>query len=185
MIMSSETSLNAADASTGEKQNAALGSSQLLGHCTKSTELLSLSSDIQSLACCFFFLMKTNCTISHNLYHGVSWTNPKITAVHRMPPWQKAGSACLGALSGAERRSRACSPWAASRSIPHSRQSKAGCSARPCLFKSILCQVPAVLLQKSDFGRGGRKCLMETGSPSDSCAEECGAGGTGQRSLCF
>lgn len=54
MTMSAETSLNAADASTGEKQNAALGSSQLLGHCTKSTELLLLSSDIQSLAWFFF-----------------------------------------------------------------------------------------------------------------------------------
>lgn len=59
MIMSTEASLNAADASTGQKQNAALGgSSQLLGHCMASTELLSLSSDIQSLVC--FFKMKTN-----------------------------------------------------------------------------------------------------------------------------
>lgn len=51
MKMSAETSLNAAGASAGEKQNAALGSSQLLGHCTKSTERLALSSDIQSLVC--------------------------------------------------------------------------------------------------------------------------------------
>lgn len=85
MIMSTEASLNAAGASTGEKQNAALdGSSQLLGHCTASTELLSLSSDIQSLV--WFFKMKSNCTISHNLYNRVSWTNPKITTVHKMPP---------------------------------------------------------------------------------------------------
>lgn len=42
-----------------------------------------------------------------------------------------------------------------------------------CLFKSVLCQVPAVLLQKTDSMRLNRKCLVETGSPSDSCNEEC------------
>lgn len=44
-----------------------------------------------------------------------------------------------------------------------------------CLFKSVLCQVPAVLLQKkkTDSKRLSRKCLVETGSPSDSCTEEC------------
>lgn len=183
MIMSAETSLNAADASTGEKQNAALGSSQLFARKAQNYFRYHLISN--HLFGGLFFFMKTNCTISHNFYHGVSWTNPKITTVHEMPPWQKAGSACLGALGGVGRCSRVCSPRAVSQSIPHSWQSRAGCSARPCLFKSILCQVPAVLLQKSDFRRGGRKCLMETGSPSDSCAEECGAGGTGQRSLCF
>lgn len=53
--MSAEASLNAADASTGEKQNAALGgSSQLSGHCTASKELLPLSSDTQSLVWVFF-----------------------------------------------------------------------------------------------------------------------------------
>lgn len=41
-----------------------------------------------------------------------------------------------------------------------------------CLFKSVLCQVPAVL-QKTDSMRPNRKCLVETGSPSDSCTEEC------------
>ena len=41
-----------------------------------------------------------------------------------------------------------------------------------CLFKSVLCQVPAVL-QKTVSMRLNRKCLVETGSPSDSCTEEC------------
>jgi len=58
-------------------------------------------------------------------------------------------------------------------------KNSAGCNGRHCLFKSRLCQVPAVLLEKSDSERGSRKCLMETGSPSDSCAEECKAGGNG------
>jgi len=56
MILSTETSLNEADASTGEKQIAALGSNQLLGYHKKSTELFSLPADIQSPVC--FFLNK-------------------------------------------------------------------------------------------------------------------------------
>lgn len=53
MMLPTETSLNEADANTGKKENAALGSNQILRYWRKSTELLSLLSDIQSLAYCF------------------------------------------------------------------------------------------------------------------------------------
>lgn len=184
MIMSTEASLNAAEASTGEKQNAAFGgSSQLLGHCTASTELLPLSSDIQSLVC--FFKKNTNCTISHNLYNRVSWTNPKITTVHKCH-LDKSQVQLVGELQAELKGAVVC----AARELhprPSLRVSRAGLGAvqgpvylSPYFVRSLLFSCRKVIL-----GGGGRKCLMETGSPSDSCAEECGAGGTGQRSLCF
>lgn len=39
-----------------------------------------------------------------------------------------------------------------------------------CLFKSVLCQVPAVL-QKAFISGGMNEMPCETGSPSDSCTE--------------
>lgn len=100
-----------------------------------------------------------------------------------MPTWQKERKFRLSASLSPELESavHVCSQRAGVPCRgPRTWQSRAVCRGRPCLVKPILCQVPTVLLQKSDFGRGGRKCLMETGSPSDSCAEECGAGGGGR-----
>lgn len=71
MIRSAETPLNTADASSGEKQNAP--------SCIKFQSVIrTLHGKHRTIiiiiwypiTCLFVFKLKTNCTITHNLYHG-------------------------------------------------------------------------------------------------------------------
>lgn len=108
--------------------------------------------------------MKTNFTISHNLHNG--WTNPKVATVHKMPPWQKAGSACPGALGGVERRSRVCSPRAASLRVSRARLAavQGPVYLSPYFVRSLLFSCRKVILggggQEMPYGNRKPKWFM-------------------------
>lgn len=123
MIRSAETPLNTADASSGEKQNAP--------SCIKFQSVIrTLHGKHRTIiiiiwypiTCLFVFKLKTNCTITHNLYHGqiLDW---QLCIKQHLDTRQAQLPGALAGLAGAARscipahRSRAEQGWVQCRAL--------------------------------------------------------------------